>query len=202
MNASDLVHVMLSALFAAAAVNGVRRAASGAAGRRGRGGQLLHAATASGMAVMPRSQGNLPRHPAAPVFFAVAAPSFPLTVIRRHQESGVAVLVRRLPATTGMAATTRMACPAHAAGRRTPGRRTPQHRAGPPGTPVVRRPGGHRRTGPAFPGVRPVETGPRHARSVRPEGPFRRSARPTRALRVLLGRIDGAGQAITLLVPH
>ena len=60
MNASDLVHVMLTALFAAAAVNGVRRAASGAAGRRGRGDQLLHAATASGMAVMP--------------FFAVAAP--------------------------------------------------------------------------------------------------------------------------------
>jgi hypothetical protein len=114
MNACDVVHVMLAALFAAIAVYEVRQGTrSHGGGWRGRGDHLLHAVMASAMAVMPWNRGVLLSHPAEPALFAAAALWYPLSSAVRRHESCVAALVGRMPSTVGMAAMTWMAWPAH-----------------------------------------------------------------------------------------
>ncbi|AVH55209.1 MULTISPECIES: DUF5134 domain-containing protein [Streptomyces] len=117
MSASDAVYCMLTALFTATAVHGLRRGVmSRNTGWRGRGDHLLHTAMALVMAVMPWSWGRSLHHTAQAVFFAAAALWFPLTAVCRHQESRLAATVRRLPYTVGMAAMAWMAWTAHTAG--------------------------------------------------------------------------------------
>jgi hypothetical protein len=127
VSAHDLVHSLLTVLFAAVAVHGVYRClVSRGAGWRGRGDQLLHTAMALAMAVMPWSRGALSHHPAQVTFFATAAIWFPLTAVRRRHESRFTALARRLPSTAGMAAMAWMAWAAHpAAGHAHENRATP-----------------------------------------------------------------------------
>jgi hypothetical protein len=106
MSAGDVVHGMLTALFAAAAVHSLRQAVlTRGAGWRGRGDGLLHTVMAAAMAVMPwhgMSEGPVPGRTA--FFFAVAALWFPLTAVRGPRGPGSADLVRRSPHAVGMAA--------------------------------------------------------------------------------------------------
>ncbi|WP_351228986.1 DUF5134 domain-containing protein [Streptomyces sp. NPDC002133] len=116
MSASDVVYCLLTALFTATAVHGLRRGVmSRNTGWRGRGDHLLHAAMALVMAVMPWSWGRSLHHTAQAAFFAAAVLWFPLTAVCRHQESRLAATVRRLPYTAGMAAMAWMAWTAHTA---------------------------------------------------------------------------------------
>ncbi|MEU5314119.1 DUF5134 domain-containing protein [Streptomyces sp. NPDC021562] len=109
MSATEVVHSMLTALFAAAAARALRmsvRARTG--GCRDRVDHLLHAAMALAMAVMPWSWGGaLPALPQS-VFFAAAALWFPLTAVRSGQEGQLPATVRRLPHAVSMAAMTWM----------------------------------------------------------------------------------------------
>ncbi|MEU0965784.1 DUF5134 domain-containing protein [Streptomyces sp. NPDC005917] len=105
MSAGDVVYCMLSALFSAAAIHGLRRGVlSRDTGWRGRGDNLLHAAMASAMAAMPWGWVTWLHQPGAVAFFAPAALWFPLTADRRQQESRLAATSRRLPYAAGMAA--------------------------------------------------------------------------------------------------
>ncbi|MGP4052021.1 DUF5134 domain-containing protein [Streptomyces sp. 2A115] len=105
MSATDVVYCVLTALFAAAAVHGLRHGVlSRSAGWRGRVDHLLHTAMALAMAVMPWSWGRaLPELPQT-AFFAAAALWFPLTAVSHRQESRLAATARRLPYAAGMAA--------------------------------------------------------------------------------------------------
>ncbi|MEV7387419.1 DUF5134 domain-containing protein [Streptomyces sp. NPDC091215] len=109
MSATEVVHCMLTALFAAAAVRALRQAVLiRTRGCRGRVDQLLHAAMALAMAVMPWSWGSaLPGLPQS-VFFACAALWFPLTAVRSGRERQLSATARRLPYAVGMAAMTWM----------------------------------------------------------------------------------------------
>ncbi|MFJ8487059.1 DUF5134 domain-containing protein [Streptomyces sp. NPDC094038] len=109
MSATDVVHYMLTALFAAAAVRALRRSVLvRAGGCRSRVDHLLHAVMALTMAVMPWSRGGaLPALPQS-VFFAAAALWFPLTAVRDGREGQLSATVRRLPYAVGMAAMTWM----------------------------------------------------------------------------------------------
>ncbi|MEV0220944.1 DUF5134 domain-containing protein [Streptomyces sp. NPDC050704] len=105
MSATDVVYCMLTALFAAAAVHGLRHGVlPRSAGWRARVDHLLHTAMALAMAVMPWSWGRaLPELPQT-ALFAAAALWFPLTAVRRCRESRPAATARRLPYAAGMAA--------------------------------------------------------------------------------------------------
>ncbi|WP_406431266.1 DUF5134 domain-containing protein [Streptomyces sp. NBC_00631] len=109
MSATEVVHYMLTALFAAAAVRSLRQGVlTRTRGCRGRVDHLLHAAMALAMAAMPWSWGGaLPELPQA-VFFATAALWFPLTAVRSGQERQLSATARRLPYAVGMAAMTWM----------------------------------------------------------------------------------------------
>lgn len=138
MNASGVVHVMLTVLFTATAVHGVHRAvAPHRAGWRERGDRLLHAAMAATMAAMPWSHGASLPHPAGTAFFTVAAFWFPVTAVHRDHGSRLAALARSLPPATGMAAmawmewqTRAVPGPPH---EKLAGPPTPAHHAGLPG---------------------------------------------------------------------
>lgn len=101
----DIVHFMLTVLFALAAVHalwhGVR---SPGAGRRDRVDHLLHAAMSLAMAAMPWSLGRSLPGRATTVLFALAALWFPLTALRRRTANRVAEIAGRLPSAAGMAA--------------------------------------------------------------------------------------------------
>ncbi|MDQ0760330.1 DUF5134 domain-containing protein [Streptomyces canus] len=104
MSPSDVVYCMLTALFVAAAVHGLRRGLlSGRPGWRARVDHLLHAAMALVMAAMPWGFAQAVPAAAQMGFFAAAASWFPLTAVRR-QESVLRAQVRRLPQAAGMAA--------------------------------------------------------------------------------------------------
>ncbi|WP_328745287.1 DUF5134 domain-containing protein [Streptomyces sp. NBC_00285] len=106
MSAADVVHGMLTALFAAAAVHALRQAAPArGAGWRGRGDALLHTVMAAAMAVMPWHRigdGSTPGRTA--FFFAAAALWFPLTAVLSLRGPRWADLVHRSPHAVGMAA--------------------------------------------------------------------------------------------------
>ncbi|MEV5959163.1 DUF5134 domain-containing protein [Streptomyces sp. NPDC051987] len=109
MSATEVVHSMLTALFAAAAVRALRQSVrTRTGGCRSRVDHLLHAAMALAMAAMPWSWGGaLPALPQS-VFFAAAALWFPLTAVRSGPEGRLSATVRRLPYAVGMAAMTWM----------------------------------------------------------------------------------------------
>ncbi|MCX4879058.1 MULTISPECIES: DUF5134 domain-containing protein [unclassified Streptomyces] len=106
MSANDVVHGMLTALFAAATVHALRQAAlTRGAGWRGRGDGLLHIVMAAAMAVMPWHRiGEGPAPGRTTFFFAAAALWFPLTAVLGVRGSRLAGLVRRSPQAVGMAA--------------------------------------------------------------------------------------------------
>ncbi|MEU9347897.1 DUF5134 domain-containing protein [Streptomyces sp. NPDC048278] len=109
MSATDVVHCMLTALFAAVAVRALRQSVlARTGGCRNRVDHLLHAVMALTMATMPWSWGGtLPALPQS-VFFAAAALWFPLTAVRSGREGHLSATVRRLPYAVGMAAMTWM----------------------------------------------------------------------------------------------
>ncbi|MGW2959299.1 DUF5134 domain-containing protein [Streptomyces sp. NPDC001220] len=109
MSAAGVVPYLLTGLFSAAAVRALRQ---GVLTRtrlfRGRVDDLLHAAMALAMTVMPWSWGGaLPELPQS-VFFAGAAVWFPLTAVRCGQEGRLSATARRVPYAVGMAAMTWM----------------------------------------------------------------------------------------------
>ncbi|MET7860342.1 DUF5134 domain-containing protein [Streptomyces sp. NPDC005318] len=115
MSARDVVYCLLTALFAAAAVHGLRQGVlSRSPGRRRRVDQLLHAAMALAMAAMPWSWGGVLPDAAQTVLFATAALWFPLTAVRRRHESGLLATARRMPHAAGMAAMAWMGWMGHA----------------------------------------------------------------------------------------
>ncbi|MFJ2397718.1 DUF5134 domain-containing protein [Streptomyces sp. NPDC087843] len=106
MSASDVIYCMLTPLFVAAAVHGLRHEVlSRRSGWRSRVDRLLHTAMALVMAVMPWFDLSrvLPGG-AQPAFFVAAALWYPLTAVSGRQESGPAATARRLPYAVGMAA--------------------------------------------------------------------------------------------------
>ncbi|MGW5480342.1 DUF5134 domain-containing protein [Streptomyces sp. NPDC004008] len=105
MSAADVVHWMLTTLFAAGAVRALRHGVlARSSGWRSRVDHVLDTAMALGMAVMPWTSGHmLPELPPT-VFFAAAALWFLLTPVRRAQESTLVAITRRLPHAAGMAA--------------------------------------------------------------------------------------------------
>ncbi|MER5409273.1 DUF5134 domain-containing protein [Streptomyces sp. NPDC002769] len=106
MSASDVIYCMLTPLFVAAAVHGLRHdVLSRRSGWRSRVDRLLHTAMALVMAVMPWFDlgRGLPEG-AQTAFFAAAALWYPLTAVSGRQESGPAAAARRLPYAVGMAA--------------------------------------------------------------------------------------------------
>ncbi|WP_393101592.1 DUF5134 domain-containing protein [Streptomyces sp. LN325] len=106
MSASDAVYCMLTPVFVASAVHGLRYGVlSRHPGWRGRVDRLLHTAMALVMAVMPwRNLGRVLPEEAQTAFFAAAALWYPLTAVRSRQQSGPAATVKRLPHAVGMAA--------------------------------------------------------------------------------------------------
>ncbi|MEV7733009.1 DUF5134 domain-containing protein [Streptomyces sp. NPDC088921] len=106
MSAADVVHGMLTALFAAAAVHTLRQAVlTRGPGWRDRGDSLLHTVMASAMAVMPWHQlGEGPPPGRTAFFFAAAALWFPLTAVLSLRGPGLPGLVHRSPHAVGMAA--------------------------------------------------------------------------------------------------
>ncbi|MFF0013217.1 DUF5134 domain-containing protein [Streptomyces sp. NPDC005374] len=106
MSATDVMHAMLTALFAAAAVHALRQAVlTRGAGWRGRGDGLLHTVMAAAMTVMPwHGMGDGPMPGQTAFFFAAAALWFPLTAVPGLSGPGSADLVRRSPHAVGMAA--------------------------------------------------------------------------------------------------
>ncbi|MEV3907175.1 DUF5134 domain-containing protein [Streptomyces canus] len=106
MSATDLVHGMLTALFAAAAVYTAWQAVlTRGSGWRGRGDRLLHTVMASAMAVMPWhpiDEGPPPGR--TTLFFAAAALWFPLTAVLSLRGPGWTGLVHRSPHAVGMVA--------------------------------------------------------------------------------------------------
>jgi hypothetical protein len=105
---------MLTALFAAAAVHAVRHVVlSHSSGWRDQGDQILHAAMALAMAVMPWSWGaKVPQVPQT-AFFTAAALWFLVTVGGRPAAPRLLASWRRLPYAAGMAAMAWMARTPH-----------------------------------------------------------------------------------------
>jgi hypothetical protein len=105
MSASDVVHGMLTALFAAAAIRALRHGVlSGDPGWRSRVDQFLHTAMALAMAVMPWRWGRMLSDVSVTAFFAAAALWFPLTAVGCSQKPRLTATARRLPYAAGMAA--------------------------------------------------------------------------------------------------
>ncbi|MET7695034.1 DUF5134 domain-containing protein [Streptomyces sp. NPDC005483] len=106
MSATSVVHGMLTALFAAAAVYALRQAVlTRGCGWRGRGDSLLHTVMASAMAVMPwYGIGDGPSPGRTAFFFAAAALWFPSTAVLRLRGPRWVGLMRRSPHSVGMAA--------------------------------------------------------------------------------------------------
>lgn len=101
----DVVHVMLTALFALAVVQALwHRARWPGAGRRDRVDHVLHAAMALVMAAMPWSVGRSLSGRGTTAVLTLAALWFPLTASRRRTVSAATDLVGRLPHAVGMAA--------------------------------------------------------------------------------------------------
>lgn len=114
MSAPDVVHGMLTALFAAAALHGLRHGVlSPRSGWRGRVDHVLHAVMALAMAAAP--WGRVLPGRAQTAFFVAATLWFPLTAVRRH-ESRLTVTAGRLPSALGMAAMAWMVRMPHATG--------------------------------------------------------------------------------------
>ncbi|MER5520900.1 DUF5134 domain-containing protein [Streptomyces sp. NPDC002763] len=109
MRATEVVHYMLTTLFAAAAAHALRQGVlTRTRAGRSRVDHLLHAVMALVMAVMPWGWGGaLPELPLS-VFFAAAALWFPLTAVKCGQERQLSAAARRLPYAVGMAAMTWM----------------------------------------------------------------------------------------------
>lgn len=107
MSASDVVHGMLTALFTAGALRGLRHGIlSPGSGWRSHIDHLLHAVMALAMAAMPWG-----RLPVGSMFFVAAALWFPLTAVRRRHESRLTAIAGRLPYAVGMAAMAWMVMP-------------------------------------------------------------------------------------------
>ncbi|MBY8876080.1 DUF5134 domain-containing protein [Actinacidiphila acidipaludis] len=120
MSAVDAVRLMLTALFAVAAVATLRRHVVRSGLRwRGRTGSLLHAVMAADMACM--TWRWYPHVPAMPhtVFYAVAALWFPLSAPRRGDGAVAPEVLRALPSAAAMAAMAWMAHPMRASGHAT-----------------------------------------------------------------------------------
>ncbi|MFJ9022024.1 DUF5134 domain-containing protein [Streptomyces sp. NPDC102259] len=105
MSATDVVHGMLTALFAASAVHALRQVVPPRRlGRHERGDRLLHIVMASAMAVMPWHRVSEVPPPGQTVFFATLALWFPLTSVLSHRGTRLACVVRRSPYAVGMVA--------------------------------------------------------------------------------------------------
>jgi len=105
MSATDVVHGMLTALFAAAALYALRQTVLPRdSGWRGRGDSLLHTVMASAMTVMPWHRIDEAPQPGQTTFFFAAALWFPLTAVLGRRGPRWADLVRRSPHAVGMAA--------------------------------------------------------------------------------------------------
>ncbi|MFD4948917.1 DUF5134 domain-containing protein [Streptomyces sp. NPDC058239] len=103
MSATDIVYGMLTTLFVAAAVHGLRHAVlSAGSGWRSRVDHLLHAAMATVMAAMP--WGKALPEAGLTLFFAAATVWFPLTAVRHREKPAVAEAARRLAYAVGMSA--------------------------------------------------------------------------------------------------
>jgi lysylphosphatidylglycerol synthetase-like protein (DUF2156 family) len=101
----DLVHGMLTVLFALVAVHALRRGVrSPGTGRRDRMDHLLHFAMAVAMAAMPWSIGRSLSGRTMTVLFTAAAVWFPLTALHRRTADTAAAIAARLPSAAGMAA--------------------------------------------------------------------------------------------------
>ncbi|MFG2359761.1 DUF5134 domain-containing protein [Streptomyces sp. NPDC048521] len=117
----DVVHCMLTVLFALVAVHALRHGVrSPGTGRRDRVDHLLHAAMAVAMAAMPWSLGRSLSGRTMTVLFTTAALWFPLTALRRRTADSLAALAGRLPPAAGMAAMAWMLRTSH-------GRAVPSH---------------------------------------------------------------------------
>jgi hypothetical protein len=118
MSATEVVHCMLTALFAAAAIRALRHGVlTGSTGWRSRVDHFLHTAMALTMAVMPWNWGRvLPEAPLT-AFFAAAALWFLLNAASHCEKSVLTATAPRLPYAAGMAAmawmTHSIACPSH-----------------------------------------------------------------------------------------
>ncbi|MFE9907325.1 DUF5134 domain-containing protein [Streptomyces clavifer] len=105
MSAPDVVYCMLTVLFLAAAIHGLRQGLlRQESGWRSRVGHLLHAAMALAMAAMPWSWGRaLPLVPQT-AFFAAAALWFCSTAVSHRRGSRRTTTARSMQAAAGMAA--------------------------------------------------------------------------------------------------
>ncbi|MFK0119543.1 DUF5134 domain-containing protein [Streptomyces sp. NPDC090994] len=102
---ADLVHVLLTVLFALVAAHALRQVLRpGGAGRRDRVDHLLHAGMAGGMAVMPWGLAHPLAGRTAVAVCAGAALWFLLSAPRRRPAGTVAAVGARLPAAVGMVA--------------------------------------------------------------------------------------------------
>ena len=101
----DVVHVMLTVLFALAAVQALWHCVRWPkAGRRDRVDHLLHFAMSVTMAAMPWSFGRPLSGRVTTVVLTLAALWFPLTALRRHPANRVTDIAGRLPYAVGMVA--------------------------------------------------------------------------------------------------
>ncbi|MEU4657761.1 DUF5134 domain-containing protein [Streptomyces sp. NPDC023723] len=101
----DLVHILLTVLFAVAAVHALWRGVrSRTAGRRDRVDHLLHGVMAAAMTAMPWSLGHALSGRTAVVLCAGSALWFPLSALHRGTPGPVAAIAVRLPSAAGMAA--------------------------------------------------------------------------------------------------
>ncbi|MDQ0785196.1 DUF5134 domain-containing protein [Streptomyces sp. B3I8] len=113
----DVVHVMLTVLFALAAVQALWHCVRWPkAGRRDRVDHLLHSAMSVTMAAMPWSLGRPLSGRVATVVLMLAALWFPLTALRHHSANRVTDIVGRLPHAVGMVAMAWMSRTHHGAG--------------------------------------------------------------------------------------
>ncbi|MFG2944827.1 DUF5134 domain-containing protein [Streptomyces adustus] len=101
----DIVHVMLTMLFALAALHALRHGVrSPGTGRRDRVDHLLHCAMAVAMAAMAWSPGRPLSGRTMTVLFTAAALWFPLTALHHRTPDTAAAIAGRLRPAVGMAA--------------------------------------------------------------------------------------------------
>ncbi|WP_369226956.1 DUF5134 domain-containing protein [Streptomyces sp. R39] len=127
----DVVHVMLTMLFALAAVHALRHGVrSPGTGCRDRVDHLLHFAMAVAMAAMAWSPGRPLYGRTMTVLFTAAALWFPLTALCRRTADTAAAIAGRLQPAAGMAAMAWMLRTPH-------GRAVPSHETLAGGVPVA-----------------------------------------------------------------